>query len=199
MTIKGKLLPLRQAQSVPLSDEALVAACAVGDSAALAQLFDRHEEVVRRFVSRLQGADRADVGDLVQTTFLEVFRAASRFGGRAAVRTWILAIAANAVRHHVRTEVRRRRMISVFAEQPEPIAATGLQETIERRELLARLGEALKGLSHDLREAFVLCDLEEISGAEAARALGVREGTLYWRLHEARKALRASLDAGRGT
>ena len=49
-------------------------------------------------------------------------------------------------------------------------------------------------LAPDLREVFVMCDLEEVPGAEAATALGLREGTLWWRLSEARKALRKALE-----
>ena len=54
----------------------------------------------------------------------------------------------------------------------------------------------MDALPHDLRAAFVLCDLEEMPGVEAARALDVRAGTLWRRLHEARRALRAALFDG---
>jgi RNA polymerase sigma-70 factor (ECF subfamily) len=67
-------------------------------------------------------------------------------------------------------------------------------EAAERRELLARMGAALERLPHELKEAFLLCEVEELSGVEAARALDVRPGTLWRRLHEARKRLRAALD-----
>ena len=58
---------------------------------------------------------------------------------------------------------------------------------------MQRLLVALDDLPHDLREAFVMCDLEEVAGVDVARALGVREGTLWRRLHEARRALRCAL------
>jgi RNA polymerase sigma-70 factor (ECF subfamily) len=53
---------------------------------------------------------------------------------------------------------------------------------------------ALAELPFDLRSAFVLCDLEEMSGADAAAALDVRPGTLGRRLFEARRALRAAVE-----
>jgi RNA polymerase sigma-70 factor (ECF subfamily) len=53
---------------------------------------------------------------------------------------------------------------------------------------------ALAKLPFDLRAAFVLCDLEEMSGADAAAALDVRPGTLGRRLFEARRALRAAVE-----
>ena len=67
-------------------------------------------------------------------------------------------------------------------------------EQAERRELLARVAEALAALPHDLQVAFVLCDLEQVPGVEVARALGVPEGTIWRRLHVARKAVRASVE-----
>ena len=61
---------------------------------------------------------------------------------------------------------------------------------------LFHAGYALSALPPILRETFVLCELEDVPGPEAARALGVREGTLWWRLHEARRRLRAAVDGG---
>ena len=69
-------------------------------------------------------------------------------------------------------------------------------DEVERKQLLAQLRAALAQLPHELREAFVLCDLEQVSGRDAAISLGVREGTVWRRVHEARKALRAALDGG---
>ncbi len=194
---RGKLLPLRRSAGTPaeLSDEALLAACGVGDGAALGELFDRYHEVVYRFLGRLAGAGDADLDDLVQATFVELRRSAGSFRGRSMMRTWLLGIAANVARHHVRGEVRRRSLVASAAELPQGAAARP-DDSAEQRELLARVGEAVAELPHDLRVAFVMCDLEEVPGVEVARVLGLREGTLWRRLHDARKALRAALGEG---
>jgi RNA polymerase sigma-70 factor (ECF subfamily) len=198
----GKVLTLRRdldgrdAERPPgLSDATLLAACALGDGAALGALFDRHHRSVERFIGRLAHSSAAELADLVQTTFIEVNRTARAFKGRSAVRTWIFGIAANVVRHHVRGEVRRR---ALHAEATSLAVTTGgaPDETVVHRQLLRRLGDALAALPSVLRETFVLCDLEDVPGAEAARVLGVREGTIWWRLHEARKRLRAAVDGG---
>ena len=65
-----------------------------------------------------------------------------------------------------------------------------------RANLIARLEDQLGRLPEDLRVAFVMCDVEGVAGVEAARVLGLREGTLWRRLHFARKALRAALEEG---
>lgn len=175
-----------------MSDEGLIAACAVGEAAALGALFDRHHRPVYRFIARVLGPGD-DIDDLVQSTFIEVWRSAKRFKGKGKVRSWIFGIAANVARRHIRTEVRRRRAMEGVASRPAPEPARP-DDIAADRELVNRVGEALDDLSHDLRVAFVLCDLENISGVDAARALGVRKGTLWRRLHDARKALRTILD-----
>lgn len=196
---RGELVPLRRVEGDPreMSDEALVAACAVDETAALGALFDRHSGAVYRFVARLAGAGDCELDDLVQLTFLEAWKSSARFASRGSARSWLFGIAANVVRHHIRGEARRRAAMRGLAEVP-PSRTRRPDEDVARSELVDRLAVALPALPHDLRVAFVLCDLENVSGVEAARLLGVREGTMWRRLHEARKRLRRSLEGRPG-
>jgi RNA polymerase sigma-70 factor (ECF subfamily) len=176
-------------------DDALLARYARGDGDALGELFDRHHRAAYRFLGRLTGADDADLDDLVQATFLEAARAAPRFDGRAAVRTWIFGIAMNVARHYKRGNARRRRIIDDAADE-RPSQIPGRERPDEHaatRELLALVAEAVQGLPLPLREVFVACEIEELPGVDVARLLGIPEGTLWRRLHDARKALRAAL------
>ena len=194
--VQGQIVPLRRlderrAALSDISDEALLAACGIGDTAALGALYDRHHEAVYRLIARLMRGDRAEIDDLVQTTFLEAWRSAKRFDGRGAVRSYLLGIAAKTVRHHIRGAVRRR---TALAAAPPP-AESGLPDAQAiRTQQLGRLAAALEELPHDLRAAYVMCELEDVPGVEAARVLGVRAGTLWRRLHEARRALREAID-----
>ena len=195
---KGKLLAFRrQASRGPeeLSDEALVAACAVGESAALGTLYDRHHQPVTRFVSRLSCGPASDIEDLVQCTFIEVWKSAARFHKRSAVRSWIFGISANLSRHYLRSEVRRRTAMDGLSSRPQALVARP-DETAAHSEMVDRLGQVLATLSYEQRVAFVLCDIEEMSGVEAAQSLGIRKGTLWRRLHDARKSLREALEGG---
>jgi RNA polymerase sigma-70 factor (ECF subfamily) len=190
-----KLIPLRrvQATAAEFSDEALLAACALGDSAATGALIDRFHQPVYRFVSRLLGSDGHDRDDLVQATFAEIATCAARYRRKSSVKVWIFGIAANLVRNHLRSAVRRRRMESTLAVLPVRSAQRPDREA-EGRELMAQLAQAIDALPAPLREVFVLCDLEELPCREAALALGVREGTIWRRLHDARWALRTALE-----
>jgi RNA polymerase sigma-70 factor (ECF subfamily) len=174
-----------------LSDDALIAACATGDRGARAALFERHVDGVHRFVARMVASDRDAVDDLVQTTFLEAFKSAARFRGGAQVRTWLFGIAANLVRDYARREIRRKAAMSSVAELPVPRFVSA--DAAEHRVMVERLAAAVATLPHDLRVVFVLVDVEDLKGTEAAAALGVPEGTVWRRLHDARNRLRAML------
>jgi RNA polymerase sigma factor (sigma-70 family) len=140
-------------------------------------------------IARLAGTEPAAIDDLVQATFITAFRAAGAFRGASAVRTWLLGIAANVVRSHVRRETRRRTAMGTFADQAPRAVASGGNERV----MLGRVAVALDELPSPLREVFVLVDIEGLRGSDAATALGVPEGTVWRRLHQARTAIRARL------
>jgi RNA polymerase sigma factor (sigma-70 family) len=185
------LLPFRRIEQRDLSDEELVAACAAGDSLALEELFRRHGEQVHRVLVRLRHVDRNDIDDVVQTTFLEVCRAAKRYRGGAAVSTWILGIAMNVTRHYVRGEMRRRSALAGMASVSFPTDDSRPDEWVSQRQSLERMRTGFDSLPGDFQIIFTLCDLEGQRGVDVAVALGIPEGTVWRRLHEARIRLRA--------
>jgi RNA polymerase sigma factor (sigma-70 family) len=173
-------------------DSMLLAACAAGDADALDLLFERHRVSVTRYLARMLG-NGGELEDLVQATFLEAWKSAGRFQGRASVRSWLLGIANNLFRHHVRSESRKRTALHVLAAYP---SGPGSQpdEEASRRELIRRVERALLALPHHLRSTFVLCELEEVPREEAAEILGVSLGSIGRRVHEARKAIREAIE-----
>ncbi len=132
----------------------------------------------------------------MQATFVAVHGSAASFRGHASVRTWVFAIASNVTRRHLRDQVRRRSAFERLATQPvTPVDRP--DESIEQQQLVGRMRAALAALPHDLRVTLVMCDLEDVPGREAAAVLAVPEGTLYRRVHEARRALRAIIEEGK--
>ncbi len=191
--VQLRRLDERRAGLSEISDEALLAACGVGDSAALGALFDRHHEAVYRLVSRLLRSEPAEIDDLVQTTFLAVWKSARGYSGRGSVKSFLFGIAANTVRHHFRSTRRRH---DAYADWPAPLPGGAPDEAAVRTQQMALLAAGLDRLPLDLRAAYVMCDLEDVPGVEAARVLGIRAGTLWRRLHDARRALREAIDGG---
>lgn len=193
--MSAKVIPIRRIEGeiVELSDEAVLAACGTGDAAALGALFDRFHRDVYRFVGRFPSIDEAGRDDLVQATFLEIRRTAASYRGASSVRTWILGIATNLARHAFRGERRRwTRQAKYLAHPASPPLA--LDEQTDERRLLARISTAMAELPRELQLVFVLCDLEHVPGAEAAKLIGVPVGTVWRRLHDARKALRDAIE-----
>lgn len=194
--MSGKVIPIRREQPMPepeLSDPALVAACAVGDSAALGTLFDRHHRGVYAFLSRLRGTDERDLDDLVQATFLEALRAAPRYRGDAPVHRWLFGIAAFVASHHVRAEIKRKSFALELADEPKR-KPTDPGDVVERDQLIRHIRRAVDALPHKQKTVYVMVELEGFSGVDAAKVLGMREGTVWRLLHQARAALRSALE-----
>jgi RNA polymerase sigma-70 factor (ECF subfamily) len=173
------------------SDEDLLLAVTRGNVDALEVLFERYHDTIYNYLSRFSWDER-DIEDMTQSTFLEVQKSSKSFRGRSQVRTWLFGLASNIARNMARGEARRRSFLTKLAILPET-SPTRPDEITEHRQALTRAREALDAMPHHLREVFVLCDLEDLSGEEAADALGLNESTLWRRLREARKALRAAL------
>jgi RNA polymerase sigma-70 factor, ECF subfamily len=195
----GTLVPYHSAggASEELSDAVLLAACGNGDTAALGSLFRRHSRTVYRFLARMAPLDHAFRDDLVQNTFLAARQSAHRYKGESPVVTWLLAIAANLLKNHIRAETRRRKAMASLKETPAS-PDDSPERNVEQQIMMTRLAEALNGMSHKLKVVFVMCDLEGIRGVEVAGALRLREGTVWRRLHEARKQLRLALGKPKG-
>lgn len=171
----------------------------VTSAAAAAALFKRFHDPVLGFLSRLVGRDDAELDDLVQATFLSALDAAPRFEGRSQVKTWLLGIAANKARTHRRGAGRRRTALAAVPVDGEGMAAKppSPSDGVKREQLRERLADAIERLSAKEREAFLLCDVEGVGGGAAAETLGVPQGTMWRRLHDARAKLRKSLEGDR--
>jgi RNA polymerase sigma-70 factor (ECF subfamily) len=181
--------------TVPLEGHAAsslsTAQVAEGDLDALARLYEEHHERVRRFARRLVGEEAAE--DLVHDTFLTLPKAMRRWNRESSLRTFIIGVALNHARHHVRAATRRRAAMQRFSAEP-PERAASPADALDQRQLAELLMRALDTLSFQHRSTFVLCDVEERSAAEAGELLGIPEATVRTRLFHARKKLRAALE-----
>jgi RNA polymerase sigma-70 factor (ECF subfamily) len=169
----------------------LIARLRRGELAALGEAYDAHHIHVRAFAQRLIGHNAA-AEDLVQEAFLALPRAVRGFRGGSSLRTFLIAIAVNHARHHVRAATRRRAAHARLALEP-PASNRNPEEGARRKELAGALWRALDTLPLEQRVAVVLCEVEERTSAEAARIVGVPEATVRTRLFHAKRKLRAAL------
>jgi RNA polymerase sigma-70 factor (ECF subfamily) len=163
-----------------------------GDSAALGEAYDLHHAHVRAFARRLVG-DEASAEDVVQETFVALPQAIRGFKGTAPLRTFLIGVAVNHARHHVRAAARRRAAVSRMESEPPRSAKGTPEDDAEGAQLVRTLARALDELSLEHRAAFVLCEIEERTSVEAGLALGVPEATVRTRLLHAKRKLRAWL------
>src|SRR5262245_10403066 len=102
-----------------VTERSVIERAASSDPQAIGQIYDLHHARIRRFARRLIG-DAQAAEDLVQDVFVALPRALARFRGDADLGTFLMAIAVNRAKNHVRTAVRRRRALEQAAAEPAP-------------------------------------------------------------------------------
>lgn len=175
-------------------DVALIARAQEGDTVAFRQIFVRHRGDVTRIVYRMLGPS-ADVEDVVQDVFLNVYRSLPSFRGDAKFSTWLYRLATNVTRMHLRRGRSRPRFADVeVPEAPRDSAPPDTPEVqVEKAERVRALYRLLETLSEKKREVLVLHDLEGVPAKEIAEMAGIPVLTVRTRLFYARKELYAAL------
>jgi RNA polymerase sigma-70 factor, ECF subfamily len=186
------------------SDESLAARGAAGDSSAFETLVRRYHGRVFRLACRLAG--EADAPDVLQETFIQVFRHLVGFRGESRFSTWLYRIATNAALMHLRARSRRpAESLESFLpsfdgngmhdKTPEQLRVAGrVDELVDRRILAERARSGIERLPEAYRAAFVLRDLEEMPTEEVAQLLAITPAAVRQRVHRARLMLRGYLN-----
>ena len=157
----------------------------------LAEVYETHFDFVWRSARRL-GVASLHVDDVVQEVFLVVHRRLAEFEGRSSLKTWLFGITRRIVRDH-RRSARRKPCEPLGAIEPVDSTAQGADAQLSQRQDTQLLHALLDELDEDKREAFVLAELEQMSGPEIADALDVNLNTVYARLRAARIAFEAAV------
>lgn len=176
----------------PNEDQALLAAVARGDRAALARLMARFGPGLLRF-ARGNLHLSADAEDVVQDCFLRVWRAANRYDPmRAAVSTWVYRIALRlCIDRNRRHSVRRFLGLETAPEPPDD--TPGAEADLAARQELRRTQAALRQLPDRQRQALLLRAVGEQTTVEIAGSLGISPGAAEQLLVRARATLRTRL------
>lgn len=171
------------------SDQDLIERWRRGDEAAAAELVRRHARAVAQF---LAGAGAgSDLEDLVQEAFFRAFRRIDTFRGGASFRTWVMAIASNALKDMKRRERRRVRLDPLDHDAPHHDTP---YEAARTRELERRFEEGVGRLPPMQRDVFLLRAQQGLSYEEIAAALGTTPGAARVHYHHAVKRLKKYLE-----
>ena len=180
-----------------LPDDELLRLLASGDAPAFTTLFRRRQGQVYRFALHLS-ASPSVAEDVTQEVFMAIMRDAGRYeAGRSSVAAWLCGIARNFT---LRRLERERTTVSLPAGSEEtgsvvPCVHPDPVGELAQAERLDALRVAIASLPIRYREAVVLCDLQEMSYADAAAVIGCAIGTVRSRLHRGRALLTAKMQA----
>lgn len=180
------------------TDRELVEAAQKGDANAFGALVRRHQKRVYRLALHLV-RNPAEAEDVTQDTFVRAYGALDRFDGRSEPFTWIYRIAVNLSLNAIRARKPSERssspddprVESMLVERRAKLASP--EAASEDKELAFALLTAIDSLSDVLRTTLVLVIIDGLPHAEAGKILGCSEGTVAWRIHEARRRLREHL------
>jgi RNA polymerase sigma-70 factor (ECF subfamily) len=184
------------------NDETLLRLMLAGDEEAFAALYRRWQGGVYRFALQMSGSESI-AEDVTQEVFMVLMREANRYDPlRGSLAAYLYGIARNYVLRHL---YRDRNSVQIIDEEEE--GGTGAQHLVAQHDPLGDLTRsetiesvrlAILGLPAHYREVVVLCELHEMSYAEAAGVLGCAVGTIRSRLHRARSLLVEKLSEAKG-
>lgn len=167
------------------SDEALAQAAADGDGDAFATLVERHYDRIFRLAFRLTGV-RDAAEDLTQDLCAALPAKIAGFGGQAQFTTWLYRVVVNAAHDRRRRLATQVRIATGWGE----VELARRAEADEAAQALGWLTQAMASLPVELRDTLALTLEDDMTHAQAAGVLGVKEGTISWRMSEIRRRLR---------
>ncbi|NOU31259.1 MAG: RNA polymerase sigma factor [Polyangiaceae bacterium] len=155
------------------------------DALDLRAIHAAHGELVWLSLQRL-GAPAAAVDDLFQEVFLVVHRQLPTFEGRSKITTWLFGICVRVVSsYRKRAHVRRETPLDDAELSDDGAASPEVQ--LDQEQMRAHLERVLDGMDPTRRATFVMFEIEGLSCDEIAEMSDVPVGTVYSRLHAARK------------
>jgi RNA polymerase sigma-70 factor, ECF subfamily len=163
-----------------------------GDREAFAELYRRHQRSVYGFAFQMIGAhDLAE--DVTQEVFMWLMRETVLYDEkRGSLKSFLLGVTRNFVLRRLKQE---RAFVSIESSEDQSIFESAEDESLTQNESIREMRQAILSLPPHYREVVVLCELQELSYAEAAKVLGCAIGTIRSRLHRARAMLTERLSA----
>jgi RNA polymerase sigma-70 factor (ECF subfamily) len=173
-----------------MTDEALVRRALDGDGRAFTALVDRHAGACLRYATRMLGSVE-DAEDVTQDSLYRAYRALSSYEHSTAFRTWLMAILINRCRSALLYRGRREERVRV---DPDRVAAASVDSDVDSIVTREAINRAMQSLDAELREAFLLKHVEQLTYDEMAEATGVGVSALKMRVKRACDRLRGALE-----
>lgn len=191
--------PLTNAEREGLAAAQLVARAQAGDQRAFEALVRRYRKRIFALALHVTGT-QSEADDITQEVFLSAYRALPSFEGRSEFFTWVYRMTLNRALNARRDRDRRGERVADDARLELAVAVDAKgdpRRAAELRQTYARLLRALDSLPAEMRTTVILVSLQGMSHGEAAVVQKTHEGTIAWRIHEARRRLSAALSPER--
>ncbi|MEO8704826.1 MAG: sigma-70 family RNA polymerase sigma factor [Kofleriaceae bacterium] len=172
-----------------------------GDRDAFGRLVRRHQRRVYAAALHILG-NHSDADDVTQESFVRAYRGLSTFDGRADFFTWLYRITVNTALNALRSDKRGAALRNKgYAEsahvggRPEALGQVvhSPAQKVQHASEVTRVLEAVAALSAPLRVTLILATVEELPHKQIAEILEIPEGTVAWRVNEARRLLKLRL------
>jgi len=178
------------------TDEEVVGRVLAGDTALYEILVRRHNQRLYRVALSIV-RNGAEAEDVMQDAYVRAFAHLDQFEGRARFGAWLTRIAVNEALARLRMQHRTQSLTEGGGEgegiMPADRHRIGPEEQASNAELGRILEETLLSLPEQYRAVVMLRDVEEMTTAETAEALGLTEENVKVRLHRGRAILRESI------
>jgi RNA polymerase sigma-70 factor, ECF subfamily len=185
------------------TDNELINAFIKGNHSAFEKIVLKYQDRVFNLCYRLLG-DRDEAEDSAQDVFIKVYRSLKGFRFKSSFYTWLYRVVINTCKNRIKSVEYRRSKSRVSIDNDKDNREYGIpvitdnrpvpDKTLEQKEKMARIQEALNSLPSDQKTVVILCDIEGLSYEEIARITKNRLGTVKSKLSRARLGLRNKLE-----
>jgi RNA polymerase sigma-70 factor, ECF subfamily len=186
---------MTHAEQEAVAATALVSAAQAGDQSAFEALVRRYRKRIFALALHMTGS-ASEADDITQDVFLKAYRALDEFEGRSQFFTWVYRMTVNRSLNARRDAARRGEDTLDDPRLEYAIAVdarSNPSRAAELRQTYARLLRALDALPAEMRTTVILVSLQGLAHGEVAVVQNVSEGTIAWRMHEARRRLNEAM------
>ena len=171
-----------------MSDEELIRRCQSGDRAAFDTLIKQQYDIIYRIAYKWCG-DQHNAQDIAQQACIKLASSIAQFRFESSFNSWLYRLVINSAKDFYKSPNQ------VSREAAEPKTEPAVQNKMEQNQYARQILEHINHLPADLRDAIILVFGNGLNHKQAANKLNIKESTVSWRLHEARKQLKQTFES----
>lgn len=173
-----------------MNSNTLIKRCQEGDKDAFEKLLHEHYDTIYRFAYRWCG-DRINAQDITQLACIKLANSISQFGFKSSFNAWLYRLVINCAKDFYKSPKQHNRR----EEQTNDIEQYQTNDAqYEQRLYSQQILEYINTLQDDLKDTLILVFGKGLTHEQAAKQLNIKESTVSWRIHEARKLLKQTFN-----